>query len=170
MKSLTKLFKNVLRIIAIVLVIIAIVYLILAVMYFAGALSLTQVGFLLPTLTLTAGNAGWLLLLTSVGSLAVAHVVDYDSASRATSSAVGGVAEAAGAVVRGAGSVLGAVVDSVASVVTSAVSRFLPLAALVGGYFLLRNRPTGGTPAKTPASKSVGDVPVTTDTRRDSRD
>jgi len=140
MKGLKKFFKNVLRIIAIVLIIIAIIYLCAAIMAFAGALGPATASFLLPTLTVTVGNAGWLLLLVAATAVSLAYVVDQRSASAAVSNAVGGLVDVTTNLVDGAGTVAGAVVGQVAKVAGVAASALWPYLAGAAAFFLLSRR------------------------------
>lgn len=147
----SKLFKNILRIIAIVLIIIAIVYLIAVLLIAAGALLPASAAVLLPAAAagLGAWGVGLGLAIVATGAIALANVIDHDTATKTFSNITSGLASAGRDVVRGAGTILNEVVDQAGRIASTGLSAFAIPLIIVGGFFLYKNRSKTGDVQKT---------------------
>lgn len=130
-----KFFKNILKIIAIILIIIAIIYLIAAVMVYmgvasAGAISASILG---GFGALTFASA-WPLLWIALGAIALAFVVDADTAKKKLSAAADGVSTLVDKVVGVVAGATGSVVGGIGTALSK--SGILGWLLLAGGAFV----------------------------------
>lgn len=130
-----KFFKNILKIIAIILIIIAIIYLIAAVMVYMGVASAATISAsILGGFGALTFASAWPLLWIALGAIALAFIVDADSAKKALSAAASGVStvvdKVVGVVAGATGSVIGGIGDAISK------SGILGWAALAIGLFV----------------------------------
>lgn len=130
-----KIFKQILKIIAIILIVIAIVYLIAAALVAMGALSAATVsasvlgGFGFLTFT-----SAWPLLMIALGAIALAFIVDADTAKKTMAKAKDGIVSVVDSVVGVVSGATGSVIGGIGTALSK--SGIIGWALLAGGVFV----------------------------------
>lgn len=136
-----KLFKSILKIVAIVLVIIAIVYLFIAAAMASSWLATAPAwaagaGSALGFIGLGSLTSMWAMFAVGLTALAIAAIIDPATAKEAIGNVVGVITDTVGTIVDGAGDVIAGVGENVAKVANPIFSSFASLAVWALGGFL----------------------------------